>query len=164
MATPRIIVPTDTPGFQLTVYSTRSATAAPIPAFLFFDDVRVPVDEHGWRPQPGLPAARWAQFQDERLVPVVTSPVSARHLWELTLAHAQQRVVFGQPLAVKMKVNRLKFVVDADPDRTLPRPSHINASAKWRVAQDMHARGVHGEGLFCADDRSEYSVNGSGFV
>ncbi len=49
------------------------------------------------------------QFQDERMVPVVTSPVAARHLWEKTLEHAQQRVAFGKPLA-KMQVNRFKFV------------------------------------------------------
>jgi citronellyl-CoA dehydrogenase len=50
-----------------------------------------------------------AQFQDERMVPVVMAPVSARRLWEQTLSHAQQRVVFGQPLA-KMQVNRFRFV------------------------------------------------------
>jgi len=70
--------------------------------------VRVPVANTIGHPNRGF-QQQMAQFQDERMVPVVTSPVSARHLWELTLAHAQQRVAFGKPLA-KMQVNRFKFV------------------------------------------------------
>jgi alkylation response protein AidB-like acyl-CoA dehydrogenase len=50
-----------------------------------------------------------SQFQDERMVPVVTGPVGAQRLWDLTVAHAQQRTAFGKPLA-KMQVNRFKFV------------------------------------------------------
>src|SRR5439155_1066547 len=49
------------------------------------------------------------QFQDERMVPVVMGPVTARHLWEVTLRHCQQRIAFGKPLA-KMQVNQHKLV------------------------------------------------------
>ena len=70
--------------------------------------VRVPRANTIGDPNRGF-QQQMAQFQDERMVPVVTSPVSARHLWELTLAHARQRVAFGQPLA-SMQVNRFKFV------------------------------------------------------
>src|SRR5207253_1607039 len=49
------------------------------------------------------------QFQDERMVPIVMAPVVSRHLWEVTLKHCQERVVFGKPLA-KMQVNQHKFV------------------------------------------------------
>jgi len=49
------------------------------------------------------------QFQDERMVPVVTAPVQARHLWEITLKHCQERVAFGKPLS-KMQVTQHKFV------------------------------------------------------
>ncbi|HBH01837.1 MAG TPA: acyl-CoA dehydrogenase, partial [Candidatus Rokubacteria bacterium] len=75
---------------------------------LFFDDVRVPVANTIGDPNRGF-QQQMNQFQDERMVPVVTGPVAARRLWELTLEHAQQRVVFGKPLA-KMQVNRFKFV------------------------------------------------------
>jgi citronellyl-CoA dehydrogenase len=49
------------------------------------------------------------QFQDERMVVVVTAPVAARRVWELTLAHCQERIAFGKPLS-KMQVNQFKFV------------------------------------------------------
>jgi alkylation response protein AidB-like acyl-CoA dehydrogenase len=49
------------------------------------------------------------QFQDERMVVVVTSPVTARRLWELTLAHCQERQLFGKPLA-KMQITQHKLV------------------------------------------------------
>ena len=75
---------------------------------LFFDDVRVPVANTIGDANRGF-QQQMMQFQDERMVPVVTAPVSARHLWELTLEHCQQRIVFGKPLS-KMQVNRFKFV------------------------------------------------------
>src|SRR5207249_4805790 len=49
------------------------------------------------------------QFQDERMVPIVMAPVVSRQVWEATLKHSQERVVFGKPLA-KMQVNQHKFV------------------------------------------------------
>src|SRR5262249_5165466 len=49
------------------------------------------------------------QFQDERMVVVVTAPVGARVLWETTLKHCQERIAFGKPLS-KMQVNQHKFV------------------------------------------------------
>ena len=103
----QIIVPTDTPGFSYRLLD-KIGNRGSDTGLLFFDDVRVPVTNTIGDPNRGF-QQQMAQFQDERLVPVVTSPVSARHLWELTLAHAQQRVAFGQPLA-KMQVNRFKFV------------------------------------------------------
>src|SRR5947208_2801055 len=48
------------------------------------------------------------QFQDERMVPIVMAPVVSRQVWETTLKHAQERLVFGKPLA-KMQVNQHKF-------------------------------------------------------
>jgi len=103
----QIVVPTDTPGFTYRLLD-KIGNRGSDTGLLFFDDVRVPVANTIGHPNRGF-QQQMAQFQDERMVPVVTSPVSARHLWELTLAHAQQRVAFGKPLA-KMQVNRFKFV------------------------------------------------------
>lgn len=103
----QIIVPTDTPGFSYKLLD-KIGNRGSDTGLLFFDDVRVPVANTIGDPNRGF-QQQMAQFQDERMVPVVMSPVSARRLWELTLAHAQQRVVFGQPLA-KMQVNRFRFV------------------------------------------------------
>src|SRR4029453_16106360 len=75
---------------------------------LFFEDVRVPVSNTIGDPNRGF-QQQMAQFQDERMVVVVTAPVAARHLWEHTLAHCQQRIAFGKPLS-KMQVNQHKLV------------------------------------------------------
>jgi citronellyl-CoA dehydrogenase len=103
----QIIVPTDTPGFSYKLLD-KIGNRGSDTGLLFFDDMRVPTANTIGDPNRGF-QQQMAQFQDERMVPVVMSPVSARRLWELTLAHAQQRVVFGQPLA-KMQVNRFRFV------------------------------------------------------
>jgi citronellyl-CoA dehydrogenase len=103
----QIIVPTDTPGFTYKLLD-KIGNRGSDTGLLFFDDVRVPVANTIGDPNRGF-QQQMAQFQDERMVPVVMAPVSARRLWELTLAHAQQRVVFGQPLA-RMQVNRFRFV------------------------------------------------------
>ncbi|HSE92122.1 MAG TPA: acyl-CoA dehydrogenase family protein [Methylomirabilota bacterium] len=103
----QIIVPTDTPGFSYRLLD-KIGNRGSDTGMLFFDDVRVPVANTIGDPNRGF-QQQMNQFQDERLVPVVTGPVAARRLWELTLAHAQQRVVFGKPLA-RMQVNRFRFV------------------------------------------------------
>jgi citronellyl-CoA dehydrogenase len=103
----QIIVPTATPGFSYKLLD-KIGNRGSDTGLLFFDDVRVPTANTIGDPNRGF-QQQMAQFQDERMVPVVMSPVSARRLWELTLAHAQQRVVFGQALA-KMQVNRFRFV------------------------------------------------------
>lgn len=103
----QIIVPTDTPGFSYRLLD-KIGNKGSDTGVLFFDDVRVPVTNTIGDANRGF-QQQMAQFQDERMVPVVMAPVSARHLWEITLAHAQQRVAFGKPLA-KMQVNRFKFV------------------------------------------------------
>jgi citronellyl-CoA dehydrogenase len=103
----QIIVPTDTPGFSYRLLD-KIGNRGSDTGLLFFDDVRVPVANTIGDANRGF-QQQMSQFQDERMVPVVAGPVSARRLWELTLAHAQQRVAFGKPLA-KMQVNRFKFV------------------------------------------------------
>ena len=103
----QIIVPTDTPGFSYRLLD-KIGNRGSDTGLLSFDDVRVPVSNTIGDANRGF-QQQMNQFQDERMVPVVTGPVSARRLWELTLDHAQHRVVFGKPLA-KMQVNRFKFV------------------------------------------------------
>jgi citronellyl-CoA dehydrogenase len=103
----QIIVPTDTPGFSYRLLDKIGHRGSDT-GVLFFDDVRVPIANTLGDPRRGF-QQQMSQFQDERMVPVVMAPVSSRRLWELTLAHARERVAFGQPLA-RMQVNRFKFV------------------------------------------------------
>jgi citronellyl-CoA dehydrogenase len=103
----QIIVPTDSRGFTYQLLD-KIGNKGSDTGFLFFDDVRVPVTNTIGEVGRGF-QQQMNQFQDERMVVVVTAPVSARRLWDLTLEHAQQRIVFKKPLS-KMQVNQFKFV------------------------------------------------------
>lgn len=103
----QIIVPTDSPGFSYELLE-KIGNKGSDTGLLFFDDVRVPVANTIGDPQRGF-QQQMMQFQDERMVPVVMAPVSARQLWQTTLKHAQERVLFGKPLS-KMQVTQHKFV------------------------------------------------------
>src|SRR4030095_6393905 len=82
----QIVVPTDTPGFSYKLLD-KIGNRGSDTGLLFFDDVRVPTANTIGDPNRGF-QQQMAQFQDERMVPVVMAPVSARRLWEQTLAAA----------------------------------------------------------------------------
>ena len=103
----QIVVPTDSRGLTFQLLE-KIGNKGSDTGLLFFDDVRVPVANAIGEVGRGF-QQQMMQFQDERMVPIVMGPVSARHLWEKTLEHAQQRIVFGKPLA-KMQVNQHKLV------------------------------------------------------
>jgi citronellyl-CoA dehydrogenase len=103
----QIIVPTDSPGFSYDLLD-KIGNKGSDTGILYFDDVRVPVANTIGDPNRGF-QQQMMQFQDERMVVVVTAPLAARQLWEITLKHCQERVAFGKPLA-KMQVNQHKFV------------------------------------------------------
>ncbi|HYD48912.1 MAG TPA: acyl-CoA dehydrogenase family protein [Terriglobales bacterium] len=103
----QIIVPTDTPGINYDLLDKIGNKGSDTGLF-FFEDVRVPVSNTIGDPQRGF-HQQMSQFQDERMVVVVTAPVAARRLWQITLEHCQQRAAFGKPLS-KMQVNAFKFV------------------------------------------------------
>ncbi|HYE94394.1 MAG TPA: acyl-CoA dehydrogenase family protein [Terriglobales bacterium] len=103
----QIIVPADAKGFSYRLLD-KIGNRGSDTGLLFFDDVRVPVSHTIGDANRGF-HQQMNQFQDERMVPVVTGPVSARRLWEITLDHARQRIAFGRPLS-QMQVNRFKFV------------------------------------------------------
>jgi citronellyl-CoA dehydrogenase len=103
----QIVVPTDSPGFSYKLLD-KIGNKGSDTGLLFFDDVRVPISNTIGEMSRGF-QQQMMQFQDERMVPVVTSPVTARQLWEVTLKHCQERIAFGKPLA-KMQVNQFKFV------------------------------------------------------
>lgn len=103
----QIIVPTDSPGFTYELLD-KIGNKGSDTGLLYFDDVRVPVSNTIGEMGRGF-QQQMMQFQDERMVVVVTAPIAARRLWEQTLEHAQQRIAFGKPLS-KMQVNQHKFV------------------------------------------------------
>jgi citronellyl-CoA dehydrogenase len=103
----QIVVPTDAKGFTFQLLD-KIGNKGSDTGLLFFEDVRVPVSNTIGDPSRGF-QQQMNQFQDERMVPIVMGPVVAHHLWEQTLRHAQERVLFGKPLS-KMQVTQHKFV------------------------------------------------------
>ena len=103
----QIVVPTDSAGFSYKLLD-KIGNIGSDTGLLFFDDVRVPIANTIGDPSRGF-QQQMMQFQDERMVPVVMGPITARHLWEFTLKHAQERVLFGKPLS-KMQVTQHKFI------------------------------------------------------
>ena len=103
----QIIVPTESRGFSYQLLD-KIGNRGSDTGLLFFDDVRVPVANTIGDANRGF-QQQMMQFQDERMVVVVTAPVTARRLWELTLQHCQERKLFGKPLA-KMQVTQHKLV------------------------------------------------------
>jgi citronellyl-CoA dehydrogenase len=102
----QIIVPTDSRGFSYKLLD-KIGNIGSDTGLLFFDDVRVPIANTIGDPNRGF-QQQMMQFQDERMVVVVTAPVSARRLWDETVRHCQQRMLFGKPLA-KMQVTQFKL-------------------------------------------------------
>jgi citronellyl-CoA dehydrogenase len=102
----QIIVPTDSRGFSYKLLD-KIGNIGSDTGLLFFDDVRVPISNTIGDPNRGF-QQQMMQFQDERMVVVVTAPVTARRLWEETLRHTQQRMLFGKPLS-KMQVTQFKL-------------------------------------------------------
>ena len=103
----QIIVPTDSRGFSYKLLD-KIGNIGSDTGLLFFDDVRVPISNTIGDANRGF-QQQMMQFQDERMVVVVTAPVTARRLWNETLRHCQQRMLFGKPLA-KMQVTQFKLV------------------------------------------------------
>jgi citronellyl-CoA dehydrogenase len=103
----QIIVPTDTPGFRYELLD-KIGNWGSDTGQLYFEDVRVPVSNtigdigRGFQQQ-------MAQFQDERLIACVSTISGALQNWEATRKWAEERVLFGKPLA-KMQVTQFKFV------------------------------------------------------
>src|SRR5437867_4613736 len=95
----QIIVPTDSAGFTYQLLD-KIGNIGSDTGLLYFEDVRVPLANTIGDPHRGF-QQQMNQFQDERMVVVVTAPVTARRLWEVTLAHCQERQLLGEPLATR---------------------------------------------------------------
>ena len=103
----QIIVPTDTPGFRYDLLD-KIGNWGSDTGQLYFENVRVPVANTIGEIGRGF-QQQMAQFQDERLIACISTTTGSRNLWEETRKWAEQRVLFGKPLA-KMQVTQFKFV------------------------------------------------------
>ncbi len=103
----QIVVPTDTPGFRYVLLD-KIGNWGSDTGQLFFEDVRVPLANTIGEIGRGF-QQQMMQFQDERLVACVGSVAGSEALWEETRKWAEQRVLFGKPLA-KMQNTQFKMV------------------------------------------------------
>jgi citronellyl-CoA dehydrogenase len=103
----QIIVPTDAPGFRYDLLD-KIGNWGSDTGQLFFEDLRVPVSNTIGAIGRGF-QQQMMQFQDERLVACIYSIAGIQYLWEETRRWAEERVLFGRPLA-KMQVSQFKFV------------------------------------------------------
>ena len=93
------------------------------------------------------------QFQDERLVVCVSTISSARYVWEQTREWAEQRILFGRPLA-KMQVTQFKFVEMLT--QLTAASELINACVRKLVAGEDATQMISMAKLFCC--RTAFSV------
>ena len=105
----QILVPTNLPGFKYDLLH-KIGNLGSDTGQLYFDDVRVPVAHTIGEIGRGF-QQQMMQFQDERLVACVTTLAGSMHLWEETRRWAEERVLFGKPLA-KMQNTQFRMVED----------------------------------------------------
>jgi citronellyl-CoA dehydrogenase len=99
----QIIVPTNTPGFQVSRKLRKLGNHASDTAELSFEDVRVPVANTIGTIGRGF-QQQMAQFQNERMIAAYTAVGSIEVALERTKAYLRERRVFGEPLINKQYV------------------------------------------------------------
>jgi len=95
-----IVVPTKTPGFVVSKKLDKMGLRSSDTAELFFDDLRVPVENLIGEEGEGF-IYQMKQFQHERFFALPVSYVAARDVIDLTVDYIKQRIVFGKPLIAK---------------------------------------------------------------
>jgi len=103
----QIIVPTATPGVSHQLLDKIGNWGSDTGLF-FFENVRVPVSNTIGDVGRGF-QQQMMQFQDERLVAVVSVNASCVRLWEESKRWCEERMVFKKPLT-KHQVTQFKFV------------------------------------------------------
>jgi citronellyl-CoA dehydrogenase len=103
----QIVVPTDSPGYSYTLLDKIGNWGSDTGA-VYLENVRVPITNTIGDIGQGF-QQQMMQFQDERLVAVLSANAGSINLWKKTRAYCEEREVFGKPLT-KFQVNQFKFV------------------------------------------------------
>ena len=94
------VVPADLPGFTIGRKLDKLGIRISDTAELFFDNVRVPVENLIGKEGEGF-ICQMMQFQHERFSLLPFACIAARDIIDMTVEHIRQRVVFGKPLIKK---------------------------------------------------------------
>ncbi len=95
-----MVVPTDSPGFVVSKKLDKLGLRCSDTAELFFDDVKVPVENLIGREGEGF-IYQMKQFQDERFAALPICYVATKEMIDITVNYIKQRIVFGKPLIAK---------------------------------------------------------------
>jgi citronellyl-CoA dehydrogenase len=103
----QIIVPTAAKGVSFTLLDKIGNWGSDTGA-VYLEDVRVPVTNTLGEPGRGF-QQQMAQFQDERLIALLSANAGSLHLWKQTVEYARDRIVFGKPVS-KFQHNQFRLV------------------------------------------------------
>jgi citronellyl-CoA dehydrogenase len=103
----QIIVPTDSAGFSYQLLD-KIGNLGSDTGLIFLENVRVPVANTIGEIGRGF-QQQMMQFQDERLIAVISMNASCEELWAKSKRWCEERVVFKKPLT-KHQVTQFKFV------------------------------------------------------
>ncbi len=95
-----IVVPTNTPGFNISKKLDKMGMRSSDTAELFFDNMKVPAENLIGKEGEGF-IYQMQQFQHERFSALPMAYISMRNVINMTLEHLRQRIVFGKPLIAK---------------------------------------------------------------
>jgi citronellyl-CoA dehydrogenase len=111
-----IIVPTDTPGFNVSRKLKKLGNHSSDTAVLAFEDVRVPVSNRIGEEGMGF-YLQMEQFQMERIVAAISGVAGAELAVRDTIRYTQQRKAFGKPLIanqwIQFKLGELLTEIEA---------------------------------------------------
>ncbi|MFQ5348606.1 MAG: acyl-CoA dehydrogenase family protein, partial [Rhodothalassiaceae bacterium] len=93
-----ILVEADRPGFRRGRALRKIGQKASDTAELFFDDVRVPLDNRLGEENAGF-IYLMQELPQERLVIAVAAAAAAQHAFDITRDYVRERRVFGRPIA-----------------------------------------------------------------
>jgi citronellyl-CoA dehydrogenase len=95
-----LVVPTHLSGFSVSRKLEKIGAHSSDTAELFFDDLRVPVENLIGKENEGF-VYQMQQFQHERFSALPGAYIASLDMIEMTVAHIKQRIVFGKPLITK---------------------------------------------------------------
>ena len=103
----QIVVPTSAEGVSFTLLDKIGNWGSDTGA-VYLEDVRVPVSNTIGEVGRGF-QQQMAQFQDERLIALLSANAGSLHLWKQTVAYGRERSVFGKPVT-KFQFNQFRLV------------------------------------------------------
>ncbi|MCL5123942.1 MAG: acyl-CoA dehydrogenase family protein [Deltaproteobacteria bacterium] len=95
-----LVVPTDLPGFSVGKKLDKMGLRSSDTALLFFDDMKVPVDNLIGKEGEGF-IYQMKQFQHERFTALPVAYIASKDMIDMTVDYLKQRIAFGRPLIEK---------------------------------------------------------------